>query len=101
MLFYERVAVGDSKMNGVANGNAKARYELTNGIIDEGVEPSDGDGEDAGGEEETGNDDDDDVTLVNGYANGNGNALKQDGLRRRVERVELEDSGPGEVAAGR
>lgn len=78
MLFYERVAV-ESKS--CANGT-KTYYEYANGTINE-AETSDYSSATSNNDEET---EVDDMTLVNGYANGNSIVLKQledDGLRRR------------------
>lgn len=80
MLFYERVAI-ESKSS--ANGNTNMDYAHVNSILSE-TETSDYSSAISDDGEEMGIDDD--VTLVNGYANGNGIALKQledNGLRRR------------------
>lgn len=80
MLFYERVAI-ESKSS--ANGNTKMDYAHVNGILSE-TETSNYSSAVSDDGEEVGTDDD--VTLVNGYADGNGIALKQlenNGLRRR------------------
>lgn len=80
MLFYERIVMGGKSS---ANGGTKTDLVHTNGILNE-AETSEyssaisNDGEDTEA--------DDDVTLVNGYANGNGIVSKQlegGGLRRR------------------
>lgn len=79
MLFYERLAV-ESKS--CANGSTKTDYEYANGTINE-AETSDYSSATSTNDEET---EADDMTLVNGYANGNSIAIEQlgdDGLRRR------------------
>lgn len=79
MLFYERVAV-ESKS--YANGSTKTDYEYANGTINE-AETSDYSSATSNNDEET---EMDDMTLVNGYTNGDSIALKRledDGLRRR------------------
>lgn len=88
MLFYERVAV-ESKS--YANGCTKTDYEYANGTINE-AETSDYSSATSNNDEET---EVDDMTLVNGYANGDSIALKQledDGLRRRRRGSAIEDT---------
>lgn len=80
MLFYERIAMGSKSSD---NGNTKTDLAHANGILNEAEtsEYSSAISNDGGDTEA-----DDNVTLVDGYANGSGIALKQlegDGLRRR------------------